>query len=100
MKAEATFNLYPQVVNWDEKYGSFDKEGNRVKIDESKVNDEVKKLEAERRAKHYQRVRIYPSIQEQLDLLYHDMTLGMGDKTGEWYKTVTKVKTDTPKPSE
>jgi len=26
------------------------------------------------------------------------MTSGKGDKTGEWYKTVTKVKTDNPKP--
>jgi hypothetical protein len=40
----------------------------------------------------------YPNIAEQLDLLYHDMTAGKGDKTGEWYKAVNKVKTDNPKP--
>ena len=40
----------------------------------------------------------YPSLPEQLDLLYHDMTAGKGDKTGEWYKAVNKVKTDNPKP--
>ena len=28
----------------------------------------------------------------------HDMTAGKGDKTGEWYKAVNKVKTDNPKP--
>ena len=39
----------------------------------------------------------YPSIPDQLDLLFHDMTSGKGDKTGEWYKAVNKVKTDNPK---
>ena len=41
--------------------------------------------------------RTYPDLGEQLDLLYHDMTSGKGDKTGEWYKAVNKVKTDNPK---
>jgi hypothetical protein len=41
----------------------------------------------------------YASIGDQLDLLYHDMTAGKGDKTGEWYKAVKKVKDDNPKPS-
>ena len=41
----------------------------------------------------------YPAIHEQLDLLFHDMTAGKGDKTGEWYKAVKKVKDDNPKPS-
>ena len=49
----------------------------------------------------YKRARqeSYPAIPEQLDLLFHDMTAGKGDKTGEWYKAVNKVKTDNPKPS-
>ena len=48
----------------------------------------------------YARGREYPEIKEQLDMLFHDMTAGKGDKTGEWYKAVAKVKTDNPKPSE
>lgn len=49
----------------------------------------------------YARARLdsYGSWNEQLDLLYHDMTAGKGDKTGEWYKAVKKVKDDNPKPS-
>jgi len=39
----------------------------------------------------------YKKIKEQLDLLYHDMTADKGDKTGEWYKAVKKVKDDNPK---
>ena len=59
----------------------------------------------ERQAKYeanpYQRERAagYPPIGEQLDLLYHDMTSGKNDKTGEWYKAISKVKTDNPKSS-
>ena len=39
----------------------------------------------------------YKQLKEQLDLLYHDMTADKGDKTGEWYKAVKKVKDDNPK---
>ena len=45
------------------------------------------------------RQQSYPAIPEQLDMLYHDMTAGKGDKTGELYKAVKKVKDDNPKPS-
>ena len=41
----------------------------------------------------------YPALGEQLDMLYHDMTADKGDKTGDWYKAVKKVKDDNPKPS-
>ena len=41
----------------------------------------------------------YPALAEQLDMLYHDMTAGKGDKTGDWYKALKKVKDDNPKPS-
>ena len=47
----------------------------------------------------YQRVRkfAYPDLREQLDLLYKDMAADKGDKTGEWFKAVKKVKDDNPK---
>ena len=41
----------------------------------------------------------YAAIPDQLDMLYHDMTAGKGDKTGDWYKAIKKVKDDNPKPS-
>ena len=43
------------------------------------------------------RAQTYPALGEQLDLLYHDMNAGKGDKTGEWFKAVKKVKDDNPK---
>ena len=47
----------------------------------------------------YQRDRAvaYPELKEQLDLLYKDMLADKGDKTGEWFKAVKKVKDDNPK---
>ena len=60
----------------------------------------LKELQDDWDAKEYQRTRIYPDIGEQLDLLYHDMIADKGDKTGEWFKAVKKVKDDNPKPSE
>lgn len=42
----------------------------------------------------------YPSIEEQLDQLYHDMAAGNGDKTGTWFATVKAVKDANPKPQE
>ena len=61
------------------------------------LTDIVKRLQAEYDAIEYQRDRLYQDMREQLDLLFHDMTAGKGDKTGEWYKAVKKVKDDTPK---
>jgi len=50
-------------------------------------------------SKEYQRTRAvaYPELKEQLDLLYKDMAADKGDKTGEWFKAVKKVKDDNPK---
>jgi len=43
------------------------------------------------------RITEYALITEQLDLLYKDMAADKGDKTGEWFKAVKKVKDDNPK---
>ena len=39
----------------------------------------------------------YKELKEQFDLLYHDMTAGKGDSTGEWYKHIKAVKDANPK---
>lgn len=67
---------------------------------ESDVNAKLTELTTSYNAKSYQNVREtkYPSIEEQLDLLYHDMLANKGDKTGDWFAAVKKVKDDNPKP--
>ena len=39
----------------------------------------------------------YKEIRDQLDQLYHDMTAGKLDATGEWHKAVKAVKDANPK---
>jgi len=39
----------------------------------------------------------YGTLENQLDLLYHDMLADKGDKTGEWFKAIKAVKDDNPK---
>ena len=39
----------------------------------------------------------YGEVGDQLDLLYKDMLADKGDKTGEWFKAVKKIKDDNPK---
>ena len=39
----------------------------------------------------------YTPLKEQLDLLYKDMAADKGDKSGEWFKAIKKVKDDNPK---
>ena len=62
----------------------------------SKADIEAKMVEvqAEYEAKQYQRDRVYPSIQEQLDMQYWDSVNG----TTTWKDAVAKVKSDNPKP--
>tara|TARA_R100000306_G_C4353295_1_gene131305 strand:+ start:787 stop:1143 length:357 start_codon:yes stop_codon:yes gene_type:complete len=43
------------------------------------------------------RRKTYASFGDQLDLLYKDMIADKGDKTGEWFKAIKKVKDDNPK---
>jgi len=40
----------------------------------------------------------YPSIPDQLDMLFHDITNGKLDETGSWYKAVKATKDKFTKP--
>ena len=66
----------------------------------SAIDAEVIRLQAVYDGNAFQRTRAdaYAELKEQFDLLYHDMTAGKGDATGEWYKAVKAVKDATPKP--
>lgn len=70
-------------------------------IDFEKAQTERDRLIAEAKSFEYSRTRSdqYLAVEEQLDQLYHDMVAGKGDKTGEWFKAIKKVKDDNPKPS-
>lgn len=85
MNHKAIYALYPQVVTVDDGTGAFDKDGNKVTIDMTAVNAWV-----DPNAYKDKRAKAYPSIADQLDLLYHG---GMDT----WKAAITAVKEEFPK---
>jgi methyl coenzyme M reductase subunit C-like uncharacterized protein (methanogenesis marker protein 7) len=84
-KQEAVFKLHPNVVTIQGDK-AFDAEGNPVVYDEAVV-------QAEMNANVYktQRAQAYPTIADQLDLLYHG---GMD----AWKAAIEAIKLEYPKP--
>ena len=93
MRHEAIRNLYANVAIVDDAAGAFDADNNQVIIDEAEIQAEITRLQADFEAKQYQRDRAaaYPSIADQLDLLYH------GGYDG-WKAAIDAVKQEFPKP--
>ena len=71
------------------------------KADYDQAIEDLAQAKLDKQDNGYKRDRqeSYPALAEQFDLLYHDMVAGKGDKTGEWFKAIKKVKDDNPKPS-
>ena len=85
MNHKAIYALYPTVVTVDDGAGAFDAQGNKVVIDNAAVAAWV-----DPEAYKDKRAMAYPSIQDQLDLLYHG---GMD----AWKAAITAVKEEFPK---
>ena len=85
MNHNAIYALYPNVVCVDDGAGAFDAQGNKVEIDMTTVNAWV-----DPDAYKYQRAAEYPSIVDQLDLMYHG---GMD----AWKTAIQAVKDKYPK---
>ena len=92
LKPGAEWVLHGDVLTW--------MDDGQTEPTQSAIDAEVIRLQAIYDGNAYQRTRKpeYAEIREQLDQLYHDMTAGKGDATGEWYKAVKAVKDATPKP--
>jgi hypothetical protein len=85
MNHEAIYALYSNVTSVSDEHGAFDAQGNKVEIDIDAVNAWI-----DPNAYKYQRAAAYPSIVDQLDLLYHG---GMD----AWKAAITAVKEEFPK---
>ena len=92
LKPGAEWILREDVLEW------LDEEQTEPTADE--LAAEVTRLQGVYDGNAYQRTRAtaYEAIAEQLDKLYHDMTAGKLDATGEWHKSIKAVKDATPKP--
>ena len=103
MRHEAIYNTHPNVKSIDDGLGAFDENGNSVTIDEAKVAEEIKRLQADYDSKQYQRDRAdaYPDLKEQLDLLWHAIDgdkFNVKSKETDFYKKLKAVKDANPKP--
>jgi len=95
MNHQAIYKTHPNVVSIDDSTGAFDADGNSVAIDQSLVDAEVARLQAEHDSQAYARARAeaYASIGDQFDMRYHDLQ----DGTTTWADHVAEIKARFPK---
>ena len=95
---------YPTVVSIDDTAGAFDKDGNSITLEQSKIDAARVTLDSEAAAIKYQTDRTtngsttYDSYGNQLDMIYKDLVAGKFDTTGTWATHVKAVKDANPKP--
>ena len=94
---EAIRKAYPETVTINDATGVFDKDGNSITLDQSKIDAARATIDAEYAALEYSRKRVeqYATIQDQLDMQYWDSVNG----TTTWKDHIAKVKSDNPKSS-
>ena len=102
---EAIYKAYAgTVVTIDDSAGAFDKDGNSVKLVQSKINTARKAIDDELAATKYKRDRTrdgsttYAPTGEQLGMLYDDIIAGKLDATGSFAIHNKAVKDANPKP--
>lgn len=103
---EAIYKAYAgTVASIDDSAGAFDKDGNSVTLEQSKIDTARTELNTAAAAIKYQTDRTingsttYDTIGNQLDMLYKDMVAGKLDTTGTWATHIKAVKDANPKPS-
>ena len=97
---EAVRKAYSDVVFINDDTGAFDKDGNLVTLDQSKVDTARTEINTETAAIASQSVRqpLYPSLGAFADAMYWN-SKGDSTKLEAYYTACEKVKTDNPKPS-
>jgi len=91
---EAIYKAYPSVKTIDDTDSKIlDDSGNAVIVEQSKIDAARTTLNAEAAAIDYQgkRKAEYPSIEDQLDTIYHSGVAG-------WKTTIKAIKDKYPKP--
>jgi len=91
---EAIYKAYAgTVVSIDDSKGAFDKDGKAVNLDQSKIDSARTEINNELAATKYQRDRAeeYPSVVDQLDLIYHS-------GIDAWKAKIKETKDKYPKP--
>ena len=96
MNHEAIRNTHDNVITIDDTEGATDVNGNSVTLDQSLIDAEIIRLQAEYDNAQYARDRAeaYPSLQDQADMQFHDAV----DGTTTWQDAIQAVKDANPKP--
>ena len=89
--AEYGWNPTDGIFSWDSK--------DITQPTQSEIDAEVAKLREQWVKEQYKRDRenSFPTIQEQLDLLWHDIENGKLDTTGSFFQKIKSVKDANPK---
>ena len=90
---QAILKAYPECVEVHDSKGAFDKDGKSITLEQSKIDAARTTLDAEAAATKYQRDRAaeYPSVVDQLDLIYHS-------GIDAWKAKIKETKDKYPKP--
>ena len=90
---QAIRKAYPDAVTIDDGTGAFKVDGSQITLEQSKIDAARTTLNAEYAALEYSRNRAkeYPSIEDQLDTIYHSGVAG-------WKATIKAIKDKYPKP--
>ena len=93
---DAIRKAYPNAFIVDDGTGAFDSSGNKITLEQSKIDTARTELNTAAAAVKYKsdREAAYPSVGDQLDMQYWDKKNG----TTTWVDAVAKVKSDNPKP--
>ena len=92
---DAILKAYPNAGMIDDGTGVFDSSGNKITIEQSKVD--AARVELNKLIYKDQRRFEYPNIGDQLDNLYKDILAGKVDATGEFAKAIKTIKDKYPK---
>jgi hypothetical protein len=95
-KIDAIISLVPGVevtIRGEE----IDWHGQPAPVTDAQIATELTRLQAAYAAKEYQRLRQYPSIGDQLDMLWHAIDNGTLNKTSDFYTAIKAVKDAHPK---
>ena len=91
---DAVLKAYPDAVTINNDTGVFKGDGTKIEVEQSKIDEARTTIDAEYAALEYSRNRAaeYPSIEDQLDTIYHNGVAG-------WKTTIKAIKDKYPKPS-
>ena len=93
---EAIRSAYSNVITIEDSKGAFDKDGNSVTLEQSKID--AARVELDKLKYKSIRQPLYPSLGDFADAMYWN-SKGDSTKLEAYYAACEKVKTDNPKPS-